>query len=235
MQNDSLRQSRAETEAALQRYADLYELAMTGYVTLDRSGVITQCNRAASALLACPQASLRGKHLASLVRTAKAPGLQAWLEQAFTTPHHPAPLEVGLSTSGLDHGEVQLDAVLLPDAQSCCVSLLNIHERTLLEAARSRASDLEVERLGAQAARKASTAILSRMSHELRTPLNAIMGFTQLLKLDLSQPLTEGQERRVNAVLRAGSELLELIEDMLRLASLDAGHDAGNGQGGAKP
>jgi signal transduction histidine kinase len=89
-------------------------------------------------------------------------------------------------------------------------------------AARSHALDLELKRLRAEATQQARSAFLSRMSHELRTPLNAIMGFTQLLKLDTSQPLSEGQEKRVNAVLLAGEELLQLIERLLGLSSEEA-------------
>ncbi len=88
--------------------------------------------------------------------------------------------------------------------------------------ARSHALDLELKRLRAEDTQQARSAFLSRMSHELRTPLNAIMGFTQLLKLDTSQPLSEGQEKRVNAVLLAGEELLQLIERLLGLSSEEA-------------
>jgi PAS domain S-box-containing protein len=75
-----------------------------------------------------------------------------------------------------------------------------------------------------QAADKASRAkseFLSRMSHELRTPLNAILGFSQLLQMDdLSLPQAEAVEH----ILRAGRQLLELIDDVLDIARIETGH-----------
>jgi len=59
------------------------------------------------------------------------------------------------------------------------------------------------------------------MSHELRTPLNAIMGFSQLSVLDKEIP----EEQRSNAkqVYSAGEHLLQLINDVLDLAQIEAG------------
>jgi CheY-like chemotaxis protein len=62
--------------------------------------------------------------------------------------------------------------------------------------------------------------LLGRASHELRTPLNAILGFAQLLEMD---ELTEGQERRVQQILKAGRRLLALIDDVLEISRFEAG------------
>ena len=51
MQNEELRQSQAELEAARARYFDLYDLAPIGYVTLDEKGVVSEANIPASTLL----------------------------------------------------------------------------------------------------------------------------------------------------------------------------------------
>jgi PAS domain S-box-containing protein len=69
-------------------------------------------------------------------------------------------------------------------------------------------------------ANRAKSEFLSRMSHELRTPLNSILGFAQLLELD---ELTPGQYESLNHISRAGGHLLELINEILDMARLDAG------------
>jgi signal transduction histidine kinase len=61
------------------------------------------------------------------------------------------------------------------------------------------------------------------MSHELRTPLNAILGFGQLLQLD---DLAEEQAESVDHILRAGQQLLGLINEVLDLARIESGHMA---------
>ena len=75
----------------------------------------------------------------------------------------------------------------------------------------------------AEAANKAKTEFLSSMSHELRTPLNAIMGFSQLLDTDPDQPLTESQQENTAHILHGSKHLLELIDQVLDLAKIEAG------------
>jgi CheY-like chemotaxis protein len=58
------------------------------------------------------------------------------------------------------------------------------------------------------------------MSHELRTPLNAVLGFAQLLEMD---PLTPEQHGRVSRILRGGRHLLDLINEVLDIARIEAG------------
>jgi signal transduction histidine kinase len=61
------------------------------------------------------------------------------------------------------------------------------------------------------------------MSHELRTPMNAILGFGQLLESGSTETLRERQAGYVREILRAGEHLLELVNDVLDLARVEAG------------
>lgn len=73
-------------------------------------------------------------------------------------------------------------------------------------------------------ANRAKSQFLSSMSHELRTPMNAIMGFGQLLTMESSPALSESQQENVNEIVKAGDHLLELINQVLDLAKIEAGH-----------
>lgn len=73
----------------------------------------------------------------------------------------------------------------------------------------------------AEQANRAKSEFLSRMSHELRTPLNAILGYCQVFKLDGG--LTLPQRRNVGEISKAGEHLLQLINDVLDVAKVEAG------------
>ena len=75
----------------------------------------------------------------------------------------------------------------------------------------------------AQASRLKSD-FLASMSHELRTPLNAIAGFSDLLAEESAGPLSEKQKRFVGHVQKGARHLLEVVNDVLDLSKIEAGH-----------
>jgi signal transduction histidine kinase/CheY-like chemotaxis protein len=80
--------------------------------------------------------------------------------------------------------------------------------------------ELRAAKLEAENANRAKSEFLSRMSHELRTPLNSILGFSQILKM---HDLTERPRECVEHILKGGTHLLGLIDEVLDIARIEAG------------
>ncbi|ABF41413.1 histidine kinase [Candidatus Koribacter versatilis Ellin345] len=67
------------------------------------------------------------------------------------------------------------------------------------------------------------TRFLSNMSHEFRTPLNSIISLSQLLLDRVDGDLGSEQEKQVTYIRRSADTLLELVNDLLDLAKIEAG------------
>ncbi len=80
---------------------------------------------------------------------------------------------------------------------------------------------LTIARDHALAASRAKSAFLTNMSHELRTPLNAMLGYAELMSETIDDPRIIGDLGRI---IFAGHHLLSLIDDVLDLAKVEAGH-----------
>jgi len=109
----------------------------------------------------------------------------------------------------------------LHDAPAIIGIIIDITERKQTELRLQQAiEEAQTAKLEAERANLAKSTFLANMSHELRTPLNGILGYTQLLKQDVT--LTEQQKDGIHVIHRCGEHLLTLINDVLDLSKIEA-------------
>lgn len=106
----------------------------------------------------------------------------------------------------------------------------DVHNQVLIAAARDITatkvyeSELLEARRVAETANQSKSDFLAKMSHELRTPLNSVIGFTNLLRRNDKGKLDGKELLYLEKIARNGLHLLSLINDLLDLSKIEAGH-----------
>ncbi len=126
--------------------------------------------------------------------------------------------EVTSGTIDLTDGQaLDYTVVPLPDG----ATLLNFRDVTdtlaVQNALQERTEALET-------ADRLKSEFLANVSYELRTPLNAIIGFSEVLEQEYAGPMNERQKEYANAILGSSNRLVRLVNDILDLASIEAGY-----------
>jgi len=200
--------------------ASIVDTTPAGILVANERGEISFANSIAGAMLA--MVADGQLDLAAIVRAAPVtyPSLPVGpADDVRYLSARSTPLAVGTETST---GAV----VILVDVTERVKSQEQLEEYSQgLERAidRRTAELLEVNR-ELRDASDAKQQFLARMSHELRTPLNSIIGFSEIMLKGLSGSLTTEQETQLGMVKASGTQLLGLVNDILDIARIEAGH-----------
>ena len=86
-----------------------------------------------------------------------------------------------------------------------------------------RTHDLQIAQEKSEAANKAKSTFLANMSHDIRTPISGIIGLADLLK---KSDLGKDASRKISTIYQSGNILLDIINNILDLSKIEAGHVA---------
>lgn len=116
-----------------------------------------------------------------------------------------------------DNTLIDFSTVPLPDG-GVLVTYTDVTDTVRVENA------LREKNAALEAAEQLKLDFLANVSYQLRTPLNAIMGFNEILDQEYFGPLIPRQKEYTQGIHKASERLLELIDDILDLATLEAGY-----------
>ena len=123
-----------------------------------------------------------------------------------------------------DYLPVPLNPVLLKARLSASLEKKRLQDQrqAYLNQLQQAKENAEKSRAIAESANQAKSTFLANMSHELRTPLNVILGYSQLMAHNIN--LSAEQQENLGIITRSGDHLLTLINQVLDLSKIEAGH-----------
>lgn len=231
---DQVQLSSEGLRASEARYRSLFENATEGIFQADADGCVLSMNRAFTQMLGLGSQSPVGQRLREVTgidreefrRIVAVMGELGKIQQAQLQLRGAGgrPLWVELNAHWVegDGGQRRIEGMVSDiSLRRQAEAELTRHRDHLEELVAERTAELREAKLRAEAANQAKGRFLATMSHEFRTPLNAILGFTQLMQMDATVPAA--QQAKLQLMRDSGQHLLELINDVLDMASIEAG------------
>ncbi len=220
-----------------ERFRSTFEQSALGIVEANLDGHMVQVNQKFCQMIGYSAADLRGKTYRDITHpddiAAENANVQRLLSGEITSFEMEKRylradgsllwviLAVSLVRDGLGQPQYLLGVATDIGDRKRAEAALTTLNRELEQRVQDRTQALQLATERAEAASQAKSMFLANMSHELRTPLNAILGFSQLMARETD--LGSANHRSLEIINRSGEHLLELINDILEMAKIEAG------------
>jgi len=143
-------------------------------------------------------------------------GLMSVLVYAGALPPHPAPIQT--------IGSVNLSYLITDLVYAVFViGVPTVFTLSIMRLLRQRERELEARTAELIDAGKQKSQFLVNVTHELRTPMHGIMGVAEVLASGVYGPVTDKQAAALERIRSTGTDLVQLVDDLLQLSKHDAG------------
>ena len=227
------RRKRRQAEEALHdseaRKAAIFDSALDCIISIDHEGKIIEFNPQAEKTFGYQRNDVLGQPMDELIIP---PSLRARHREALARYLATGTASVigrrveltGMRSDGSEFPvELSLTSISTKTKPMFTAYLRDLTEQKKQEEIHRRSRELEEQNLRIQEASRLKSEFLANMSHELRTPLNAVIGFAEVLIDGKAGSLNDEQREYLNDILTSGHHLLQLINDVLDLAKVEAG------------
>lgn len=207
LQNEELKQAKADVDAALEKYTDLYDFAPVGYFSLDEQGQILEVNLTGAALLGSERSRLVGRRFQLFVAPPSRPMFHAFLGRVFAA-HVKRVCEAQLVTENgaALWGDLQAMSAATPRGTGkwCRMAVIDVTGRKQMEEARHRIDLLAATNRGLEEEiirRQTVEAALKRSELRTRQLLEESRGLQKSLR-EMSHRILLVQENQRKEISR---------------------------------
>jgi PAS domain S-box-containing protein len=228
-----VRRQRRRAEEALHdseaRKAAIFDSALDSIISIDHQGRVIEFNPQAEKTFGYKRDNVIGQRMDELIIPPAARSQHRTAFARYLNTGKPSVIGKRVELTGMRADgsefpvELSLTSISTTAQPMFTAYLRDLSEQKRQEEFMRRGRELEEQNLRIQEANRLKSEFLANMSHELRTPLNAVIGFAEVLIDGKAGALNPDQREYLNDILTSGQHLLQLINDVLDLAKIEAG------------
>lgn len=212
MQNEELRDSRAELEKLHDKYYDLYDFAPVGYFTIDLSTKITEVNTTGADLLGFPKETIIERFFRWYVTNESKEYFQYHFNKAFKEMYKQV-FEIGLIKKNGIIFDAHIEILPYFENKNKPFRSNVLLKMAVVDITEQKKLEKELKRSNEELKQFAYVA-----SHDLQEPLRTIASFTQLLAKRYQGKLDQDADEFIEYIIEASIRMKQQIEDLLEFS-----------------